>query len=160
MEKAKMFLIVTMVLLLGLFILTSSAWCQKITITHDKLKEAKAVFDDPRPILKALPMNKLIPPEYYSKMTHDMEPLIRNARTKADHEALAAHYEEEAKALEGKAAEHERFAQVYAGQLDSPRVKLNQPQHCRNLAAKYREAAAENLELAKEHHQLAEAAPK
>ncbi len=77
MEKTKMFFIVTLVLLLGLFILAPSAWCQKITVTHDGLKGAKAIFDDPRPLYKALPMNKLIPPEYYSKMTHDIEAMKR-----------------------------------------------------------------------------------
>lgn len=94
------------------------------------------------------------------KMTHDMDAMIQSASTKADHEALAAHYEQEAKALQAKAVEHEQMERAYANQVGYARGKGNLPQHCRMLAAKYREAAGENLELAKEHHQLAAAAPK
>ena len=91
------------------------------------------------------------------KMAHEMGPLIESARTKADHETLAAHYEQEAQALQDKAAAHERMTQAYQRGAYGKTTTLIQ--HCEFLAREYREAAKENLELAKEHHELAEAAP-
>jgi hypothetical protein len=93
------------------------------------------------------------------KMPHDMDTVIQSATTKADHEALASHYDEEAKALQDKAVEHQKMAQAYTGSVYT-RTKTSLPQHCASLAAKYQEAANENLELAKQHHALAEEAPK
>jgi hypothetical protein len=93
------------------------------------------------------------------KMPHDMETVIQSATTKADHEALAAHYEQEAKALQDKATEHERMAQAYTKSV-YPRMKTSLAQHCATIATKYREAAKENRELAREHHELAAEAPK
>jgi hypothetical protein len=92
------------------------------------------------------------------KTAHEMGPLIESARTKADHEALAAHYEQEAKALQDKAAEHETMAQKYQRGAYG-KTATTMIQHCEFLARTYRGAAKENLELAKEHHELAKAAP-
>ena len=94
------------------------------------------------------------------KMTHDMDKAILGASTKADHEALAAHYEQEAKALQAKAVEHDIMAASYSkpGYAASPKADL--PQHCRQLASRYREAARENLELARSHRELAAGAPR
>ncbi len=92
------------------------------------------------------------------KMAHEIGPMIENARTKADHQALAAHYEQEAQALQDKAAAHETMAQTYQrGAYGKTGTTLSG--HCEFLARTYREAAKENLELAKEHHKLAETAP-
>ena len=93
-------------------------------------------------------------------MTHDMDTMIERATTKADHEALATHYEQEAKALQAKAADHRRMAQAYAKSGGYAVAKINLPQHCEALASRYDEAAGENLALAKQHRQLAEEAPK
>jgi hypothetical protein len=93
-------------------------------------------------------------------MTHDMDTMIRGATTKADHEALATHYEQEAKALQAKAADHRRMAQAYAKTGGYVVTKAQLPQHCEALASRYEEAVGENLELAKQHRQLAEGAPK
>ena len=92
------------------------------------------------------------------KMTHDMDAMIKGATTKADHEALAAHYEQEAKAMQDKAVEHRNMAQAYASGWARTKTALGE--HCNLLATKYQEAANENLALAKQHHELAEAAPK
>ena len=94
------------------------------------------------------------------KMTHDMDTMIQKATTKADHEALATHYEEEAKALQAKAADHRKMGQAYAKSGGYAVGKGNLPQHCASLAATYEKAAGENVELAKQHRQLAEGAPK
>jgi hypothetical protein len=92
------------------------------------------------------------------KMTHDMDAMIQKASTKADHEALAAHYEQEAKALQAKAADHDKMAQAYSRGGGYIQIKGNLLQHCEILAARYREAATQYLALAKEHRQLAAAA--
>ena len=93
------------------------------------------------------------------KMAHDMDTMIQNASTKADHEALATHYEQEVKALQGKAADHRRMAEAYAknGYI---KTKTNLVQHCNLLTSKYQEAASEYSELAKQHRQLAAEGPK
>ena len=93
------------------------------------------------------------------KMAHDMDTMIQNASTKADHEALATHYEQEAKALQAKAADHRRMAEAYAknGYI---KTKTNLVQHCNLLTSKYQEAASEYSELAKQHRQLAAEGPK
>lgn len=93
------------------------------------------------------------------KMAHDMETMIQSATTKADHEALATHYEQEAKALQAQAADHRRMAEAYdkSGYI---KTKTNLVQHCNLLVSKYQEAAGEYIELAKQHRQLAGGAPK
>jgi dihydroxyacid dehydratase/phosphogluconate dehydratase len=94
------------------------------------------------------------------KMTHDMDTMIQKATTKADHEALATHYEQEAKALQAKAADHRSMGQAYAKSGGYAVTKGNLLQHCESLASTYERAAGGNLELAKQHRQLAEGAPK
>ena len=94
------------------------------------------------------------------KMTHDMGTMIQKAATKADHEALATHCEQEAKALQGKAAAHRRMAQAYAKSGGYAVATGNLPQHCESLAATYEKTEGENVELAKQHRQLAQGAPK
>ena len=94
------------------------------------------------------------------KMTHDMDVMIQKATTKADHEALATHYEQEAKALQAKAADHRSMGQAYANSGGYAVTKGNLLQHCESLASTYERAAGGNLELAKQHRQLAEGAPK
>jgi hypothetical protein len=85
----------------------------------------------------------------------DIDKMIEGANTKSDHEALAAHYEAEAKALEAKSADHERMREAYERAGRYPAWKGGLVQHCNILILKYREAAQENRELAKMHHQLA-----
>jgi hypothetical protein len=73
MEKVKILLIYSIALFLGLFILTPNAWSQEITLTHDDITRAKAVFDDPRPLYKELPLSKVLPSDRYRKLVHDPE---------------------------------------------------------------------------------------
>jgi hypothetical protein len=93
-------------------------------------------------------------------MTHDMGPRIQEAETKADHEALAAHYEEEAARLQDKAIEHRRMAKVYARGIVYRARRNTLVEHCEFLASKYQEVAGETLGLAKLHRQFAAEAPK
>ena len=49
----------------------------------------------------------------------------------------------------------ERMAEAYERAGRYPAVKGGGVQHCKSLVFKYREAAQENRELAKMHHELA-----
>ncbi len=74
---------------------------------------------------------------------------ILGAKTKADAEALAAQYEQEAKDLQAKAEEHREMAKAYKTGYFGPGGKFDMARHCSLLAKKYEEAAKEDLELAK-----------
>ncbi len=85
----------------------------------------------------------------------DMRQAVLEAKSKADHESLAAQYEREAQEDEQKAKLHEDMAKAYAkvGYLTE---KQNFTRHCDVIAQKYKDAAVENLALAKAHKELAE----
>ena len=82
---------------------------------------------------------------------------IKSAKSRADQEALAAQYEQEAKDLQKKAEEHKEMAKAYSetGFLE---VKHDLVTHCEKLAREYADAAKEDLALAKLHRRLAEKA--
>ncbi len=86
----------------------------------------------------------------------DMTAAVQSAKSKADHEALAAHYEQAARDAEVKVEEHKKLLDQYkarsylygkqAGSLES---------HCEALKRSYQQVAAANAEMAKLHRQLA-----
>ena len=79
---------------------------------------------------------------------------IESAKTRADHEALAAFYEQEAKTAQAKVEEHKQMAKAY-GKIGHLVEKHNMLQHCDRLVKNYQDAAQENLALAKLHRELA-----
>ena len=83
-----------------------------------------------------------------------MEQKIAGARTKADHESLAASYEQEATRLQEKAGEHKAMGKAYkrTGALQEKHQLVT---HCGSLVKKYEDAARENSALAKLHRGLA-----
>jgi hypothetical protein len=85
----------------------------------------------------------------------DMSVAVRNAGTKADHEALAEHYEEVAKEMQLKVDEHKRLLSQYEAKsyLYGKRA-LDLKAHCRRLINIYENAAEENLEMAKLHREM------
>jgi hypothetical protein len=89
----------------------------------------------------------------------DIEAAVKNARTKTDHESIAAYYEREAKSYQAKAKRHERMSETYAHigfvKGESP---IHTSRHCDRLARTYREAAEKSRSLARQHRQLAETA--
>jgi hypothetical protein len=84
-----------------------------------------------------------------------LEQMIESAKTKADHESLAAYYEEEAMLLQEDAEQHERTAKSYEKMDNYFGYSGMLVQHCNHIATKYREAAEENWALAKLHRDLA-----
>jgi hypothetical protein len=81
---------------------------------------------------------------------------ITAARTPAEHEAIAAAYDQEAARLEAKAKEHEKMAQAYSSAASKKGMgSASMHAHCAKLAKQYADAANENRELAKEHRAMA-----
>ena len=79
---------------------------------------------------------------------------IESAKTKSDYEALAVFYDQEVKTAQAKAEEHKQMAKAY-GKIGHLVEKHNMLQHCNRLVEKYKDAAKENLALAKLHRELA-----
>src|SRR5215510_8485783 len=79
----------------------------------------------------------------------DLEKAITEAKTSADHEAIASYYDREAATAKDKAAEHHRLAEKYRTLSATPRGQGFQPMvnHCHQLAQNYESAAAENEAL-------------
>jgi endonuclease III len=85
----------------------------------------------------------------------DMSQAVQNASSKADHEALAEHYEEAAKEMQAKVDEHKNLLSQY----DSKSYLYGKQAqdlkaHCQRLIDVYENAAEENLQMAKLHRQM------
>jgi hypothetical protein len=85
---------------------------------------------------------------------------IENARTRANHEALAESYEQEAEALRQKEEQHRKLLAAYEKSGGYEAVKGGMIQHCNYLIRKYHELVEENLAMAKMHRQAAVKAPR
>jgi len=85
----------------------------------------------------------------------DMNLAVQNAKTKADHEALAQHYEEAAREMQLKVEEHKKLLRQYeAKSYQYGRQAQDFQAHCERLISDYEKAAEENLEMAKMHRQM------
>lgn len=95
-----------------------------------------------------------------------LEQKIVAARTPADHQEIAAVYEQQAKRDRTASERHRSFARAYERGYPPGRPKIGSASsvrreykssiaHCENLARIYQQAAEENLVLAREHRQLA-----
>jgi hypothetical protein len=85
----------------------------------------------------------------------NMDLAVQSAETKADHEALAKHYEEVAGEMRAKAEEHRKLLSHY--QSKSYRYGKQAQDfkaHCERLIDVYEKAAEENLEMARMHRQM------
>ena len=86
----------------------------------------------------------------------NLNQMITNAKTPADHEAIAAYYQQEATAAKEKADLHRRAAESYRKlNIAHPVGMAN---HCDGVAAMWDKIAADNSKLAKEHQEMAKAA--
>ncbi len=89
----------------------------------------------------------------------DMTNAIRSAKTSADHNALAKHYEDAAKRMQEKAnaqknqlAEYETHGYYYGRQAEDLK------EHTAALVRLYQEAADANMNMAKSHRRMADQA--
>ena len=91
----------------------------------------------------------------------DIVQKIESAKTPADHEALAAHYERMAADARKEADRHRRMAKTYgAGPSAGKGTWAAFPQHCTNLAKDLDSEAKEYEAMAAAHRQLAKATGK
>jgi hypothetical protein len=89
----------------------------------------------------------------------DMTRAERAAKTSADHNALAAHYEQTAKALQAKAdAEKRELAEYVYHAAYYGRQTEDLKEHSQALIRSYEEAAEKNMQMAKAHRRMAEQA--
>ena len=79
--------------------------------------------------------------------------IIEAAKTKADHEGIAAYYEQEAKTAQAKSDEHLQQAAKYK-KPGYGNIATTLIQHCNYIAGKYKEIAHESLKMAKMHRDL------
>lgn len=89
----------------------------------------------------------------------DMNLAVQNAKTKADHEALAQHYGQAAKEMQLKVEEHKKLLSQYR----SIGYRYGRPpddfveyfiDHCQRLINIYEKAVEENLSMANLHRQM------
>lgn len=86
----------------------------------------------------------------------DMSKAVQTAKRRADHEALAKHYEGAAKEMQTKVDEHKKLlAQYEAARGLNSRQAHELIDHCRWLIRNYKQAAALNMSMAESHRQLA-----
>ena len=94
--------------------------------------------------------------------TKEVVALIESAKTPADHEKLAAYYDQTATELEEKAKEHKELAAAYKRMPVSGNPRITSParpiSHCENIAADAGKAAAEARSMAEHHRMLAKEA--
>lgn len=87
----------------------------------------------------------------------DMSSAIRNAKTRADHNALAKHYEDTAKRMQAKAQAQKNMMEEYTQHgYYYGRQTEDLQEHTKALVRVYEEAAEANRNMAKFHHRLAE----
>lgn len=85
----------------------------------------------------------------------DMSAAVQKAETKADHEALAKHYEEAAAEMQLKVDEHKKLLSQYeAKSYLYGRQAQSFRDHCQGLVNAYEKAAEANRAMAEMHRQM------
>ncbi len=86
----------------------------------------------------------------------DMTSAIRDAKTSADHNALAKHYEDAAQEMRLKAQEHKQRLEEYEkhSYLYGKRAQ-DLKAHCQSLIISYEQAAKANKAMADIHREMA-----
>jgi hypothetical protein len=95
----------------------------------------------------------------------DLPRAVQSAKTPADHEAIAAYFDEQAKAARAEAAHHRDLAAIYGKEPPvSPKggethaFHRQMAQHCDALAKEYEQAAKDYASMAAAHRAKAKAA--
>jgi hypothetical protein len=92
----------------------------------------------------------------------NLEELVQNAKTAADHEAIAKLYDDEAAMARKKAAEHRKMGAEYthfaAGGTKGQLAHFDMPKHCSSLVKSYENAAKEAEAMAAAHREAAKLA--
>jgi len=86
----------------------------------------------------------------------DMTQAVQSASTRSDHENLAKHYEDAAKDMRAKAAEHKKMLAQYEGNKGFYGKQASSLiSHCQGLVRIYEQAEKENLAMVEAHRQMA-----
>ena len=85
----------------------------------------------------------------------DIEKRIVEAKTPADHEAIAAYYDQQAAAAREKAAEHRKMGESYKKAGGALAHKTHFHEHCESLVRIYESAAKDYAAMAAAHRQMA-----
>lgn len=86
----------------------------------------------------------------------DMTQAVQSARSRADHDNLAKHYEDKAKEMQAMAASHKQMLSQYEGNRGLyGKQAQTMISHCQGLMRIYEQAAAENLKMAEAHREMA-----
>ncbi|RFC36506.1 MAG: hypothetical protein DID90_2727553712 [Candidatus Nitrotoga sp. LAW] len=86
----------------------------------------------------------------------DMTQAVQSATTRADHNALAKHYEDTAKEMQSKVQEHKKQLEEYENHSYNYGKRAQDLQgHCKGLIHYYGQAAEANSKMAEIHRQLA-----
>ncbi len=140
---------------IGLMLLTTA--CAEKAVRHTEPAQAQHQHPPNGEAIKATGMGhpmQGMAPERMEKMHQHMLRRIEQAKTPEDHLSIAAHFDQRASMLRRMARHHEQLAEVYA-RTDNPKMAADSARHCRNIAKRLREAAAEMQSLAKMHRQMA-----
>lgn len=84
----------------------------------------------------------------------DMTTTVRDAKTSADHEALARHYETAAEAMRLKVKEHKKELEEYEKPYYGKRAQ-DLKAHCHRLITSYEQAVEANMAMAEIHRKMA-----
>jgi len=85
----------------------------------------------------------------------EMVQRIESARTRGDHEALAATYAQDATGARAKAEEHRKMAAMYKGRAVGGKGGVGMESHCNSIVTQYESLATEYDGLAAGHRQMA-----
>lgn len=86
----------------------------------------------------------------------DMARVVQNAKTAADHDALARHYDDAAKQMQSNADEHKNLLAEYQSKKALyGKHAQDLMNHCQGLIRIYEQAAADNRAMAKSHREMA-----
>lgn len=98
------------------------------------------------------------------KLTHkQLLYLIGHAKTKADHEKLAAYYREKTERAEARVKQHQAMLHAYEENTQSRKMMKSPPHpetYCKHLIQAYSEQVKEFRELAEYHEDMAKKAEK
>lgn len=104
-------------------------------------------------------LGMLIPFTQVNSQPVNMVQAVQDAKTSADHNALAKYYEDQASEMQKKAQEHKKRLEKYVKKSSHyGKLAKNLQEHCKRLIINYEQAAVDNISMADAHRQMAEKA--
>jgi hypothetical protein len=95
---------------------------------------------------------RFVPP---ANAATDIAAMIANAKTAADHQAIAAYYDKEAASAKEAAAVHRKMLAAIQSQGGPAIAKWHMDTHCEQLIEQYESAAKMYTDMAAAHREMA-----